>query len=74
MSDLINSPDHYVKGNFECIDVIECITSEMVGTEAICTGNIVKYVWRWQQKGGVESLKKARWYLDRLINKLESST
>jgi len=74
MSDLINSPEHYVTGNFECIDIIECVTADLSGTEAVCTANCIKYLWRWKRKGGVESLKKARWYLDRLINKLESST
>jgi len=34
-------------------------------------GNVVKYVWRYKHKNGLEDLRKARWYLDRLINKLE---
>ena len=74
MSDLINHPEHYVTGNFECIDIIETVTADLSGAEAICTGNCIKYLWRWKRKGGVESLKKARWYLDRLINKLEGGS
>jgi hypothetical protein len=74
MSDLINNPPHYNKGAVECIDAIESAVSDLSGTEAVCTANCIKYLWRWKRKGGVESLKKARWYLDRLINKLESST
>lgn len=34
-------------------------------------GNAVKYLWRWRHKGGVEDLKKARWYLDDLIKQME---
>jgi hypothetical protein len=74
MSDMISKPPHYNKGAVECIDAIESAVSDLSGAEAVCTANCIKYLWRWQQKGGVESLKKARWYLDRLINKLESST
>lgn len=39
--------------------------------EGYCRGNVFKYLWRFRDKGGVESLKKARWYLDRLIKTLE---
>jgi len=38
----------------------------------VCTANAIKYLYRWKAKDGVESLKKARWYLDRLINTLEN--
>ena len=31
-----------------------------------CKGNIIKYIWRYEHKGGVESLKKAMWYIDKL--------
>lgn len=34
-------------------------------------GNVMKYIWRWQNKDGVEALKKARWYLDRKIQEIE---
>ncbi len=72
MSDMIHSPAHYVSGGLECIDAIDAATSELVGPEAVYTANILKYLWRWKKKGGVESLRKARWYLDRLIARLES--
>jgi hypothetical protein len=36
-------------------------------------GNVLKYVWRYRYKGKpVEDLKKARWYLDRLIDSYET--
>ena len=69
-SDNVNHPDHYTRGKVECIDAIEAA----LGDEAFvgyCSGNVLKYVWRHRDKGGVEDLKKARWYLDRLIARAE---
>jgi hypothetical protein len=64
--DLVNHPSHYTQGNIECIEAIEAQLSpeEFRG---FLKGNIVKYLWRERDKGGVESLEKAGWYLDRLI-------
>lgn len=70
-ADVVNHPPHYQTGGIECIDVIEAVTADMKGMHAVCTANVLKYLWRWPKKGGVESLKKARWYLDRLIADLE---
>ena len=69
--DTVNHPPHYNKGKVECIDAIESAVSDLHGIEAVCTANAIKYLYRWKAKDGVESLKKARWYLDRLINTLE---
>lgn len=69
--DTVNNPPHYNKGKVECIDAIESAVSDLHGIEAVCTANAIKYLYRWKAKDGVESLKKARWYLDRLINTLE---
>ncbi|MNG14775.1 hypothetical protein D3C84_985550 [compost metagenome] len=71
MSDNVNKPSHYTAGKVECIDAIESATTELQGIEAVCTANIIKYVWRWKLKNGLEDLRKARWYLDRLISRLE---
>ena len=66
MSDPVNHPDHYTKGGIETIDFI---TAKELSYEL---GNVVKYVSRAQFKGKyLEDLKKARWYLDRLIQKKE---
>lgn len=69
--DNVNHPTHYTDGGIECIEAIEAAltTEEFRG---YCKGNIQKYVWRERMKGGTESLKKAQWYLDRLIELDES--
>jgi len=66
LEDLVNHPSHYIDSGIECIEAIEAqLTPEEF--RGYAKGNIAKYVWREQHKGGTESLKKARWYLDRLI-------
>ena len=66
--DNINSPDHYItdKG-FEVFDVQEAFIHELKGMSASYWCNVVKYILRFQRKNGVEDLKKARYYLDKLI-------
>ena len=64
--DRIN-PSHYKQGKVECIDAIEAATINLAGSDAICTANAIKYMWRWKDKGGVEDLKKAVWYIERII-------
>ena len=41
-------------------------------TVSLFFGNTIKYLWRWKNKGGIEDLKKAQWYQDRLISELEN--
>jgi len=64
--DPVNRPSHYASGDIECIDAIE---AQMTPEEfkGYLRGNVVKYVWRFDHKGGEESLKKALWYLNKLI-------
>ena len=64
--DNVDRPMHYAAGSIECIDAIEAQLSpeEFRG---YLKGNIIKYLWREKHKGGVESLKKAQWYLNKLI-------
>ena len=68
MHDPVNSPAHYADsfGGIQCIDAIETSmsTEEFKG---FLKGNVQKYVWRYSQKNGAEDLKKAKWYLERLI-------
>jgi hypothetical protein len=66
-SDPIN-PSHYKQGGIECIEAIKAATGE--GFVGFVWGNVLKYLWRWPKKGGVDDLKKARWYLDRLIEEV----
>lgn len=73
MKDNINHPEHYKTENgLETIDVIEAFTEGLQGGEATNTGNILKYMCRWKKKNGLEDLKKAQWYLNRLIDSVES--
>ena len=58
--DPINNPKHY-KGEVEPIELIQ---AQELG---YCEGNIVKYVVRWKEKGGVEDLEKCHWYIHQLI-------
>ena len=71
--DVVNSPPHYKSGGIEAIEGIEA----SMGPEAYAgylKGNIMKYMWRYERKGKpIEDLKKARWYLDRLIQKVEGA-
>jgi hypothetical protein len=66
-SDFIN-PNHYKQGGIECIEAIKAATGD--GFISYVWGNVLKYLWRWPKKGGVDDLKKARWYLDRLIKEV----
>ena len=65
--DVVNHPSHYTAGKVECIYALESATIGLEGIEAVCTANAIKYLWRWKHKNGVQDLKKAKWYIDRLI-------
>ncbi|CAB4139318.1 SaV-like [uncultured Caudovirales phage] len=64
--DMVNNPKHYGQGKIECIDYIEDFLNkeEYIG---YLRGNIAKYLHRWRYKNGIEDLKKAQWYQDRLV-------
>lgn len=68
-TDAVNHPAHYTAGQIECIDALESATAGLCGIEAICTANAIKYLWRWKLKNGVQDLEKAKWYIDKLIEK-----
>jgi hypothetical protein len=59
----VNHPDHYNAhpAGVECITVVEGFNFNV--------GNAIKYLWRWKEKNGVEDLRKAVWYINRLISK-----
>lgn len=72
---VISHPVHYQsKSGLEVIDVIKAFADELIGMEAVYTGNVIKYICRWKKKNGVEDLKKARQYLDWLIEMEEKDT
>ena len=68
-ADMVNNPPHYNKSGIETIDAIKAMTD--TGYEYYLQGNIMKYLWRYRYKNGVEDLKKAQWYLNELIDELE---
>jgi len=63
--DMVDRPPHYNASSLECIDAIEAIAGD--GFEYYLQGNILKYLWRYRYKNGKEDLKKAQWYLNKLI-------
>jgi len=65
--DKVDRPMHYTAGSIETIDYIQSITEQLIGFEAVCIGNAIKYISRQHLKNGTEDLKKAIWYLNRLI-------
>lgn len=72
--DMVNHPSHYkAKNGMEVIDVIEAFTANLEGYEATHTGNVIKYICRWKEKNGLEDLRKAQWYLNRLIKNIEEN-
>ncbi len=70
MADAIN-PSHYKQGKVECIDALESATVNKTGLEAVCVTNVIKYLWRYEAKNGLEDVRKAQWYLAKLIDYLE---
>ena len=65
MTDTVNNPKHYTShpSGVECIEITEHMN--------FCLGNAVKYIWRASLKGKeIEDLGKARWYIDREIQRL----
>ena len=65
MVDMVNSPPHYNDGGIECIEAIEAAMSEEA-FRGYLKGNMLKYIWRYEHKGGKEDLDKANWYLTKL--------
>ena len=73
-SDPVNSPSHYTRGRVEVIEVIEdAVKDASEPYDAVLQGNTLKYLLRlWVKENPLQDAKKARWYLDRLIERLEN--
>lgn len=70
MQDVVNHPKHYTSGKIEVIKIMEDqLTPEEY--RGYIKGQVIKYITRERHKNGLEDLKKARWYLDRLIKQME---
>ena len=65
---MVNTPPHYLKGGVECIDMIRAALTD-VEFRGYCKGNNIKYTFREKDKGKDEDLKKARVYLNYLLDK-----
>ena len=62
----VEHPNYYCQGGIECIKAIEAsMTPEEF--QGYCKGNVMKYIWRWREKNGLEDLKKAQVYLGWMI-------
>jgi hypothetical protein len=70
--DNVNHPGHYETGKYECISVMtEALGPEVV--EGFCLGNAFKYLYRAKRKNGIEDIRKAQWYINKLIEMEESA-
>ena len=65
------NPSYYRNGKVSCIDAMESATVNKKGDEAVSVGLIIKYLWRYEEKGGMEDVKKCQWYINRLLKVLE---
>ena len=64
--DNVNNPSHYKQGKIECIEAIQSALTEEE-FRGYCKGNAMKYIWREKHKGGDESINKALWYLNYMM-------
>ena len=71
--DMVSHPKHYTQGGIECIDALKAATVGKRGIEAVCVANVIKYLWRYEEKNGIEDVCKAKWYIERLLMELEES-
>ena len=71
--DMVNHPQHYTQGGIECIDALKAATVGKRGIEAVCVANVIKYLWRYEKKNGIEDIRKAKFYIERLLKELEES-
>ena len=67
--DNVNSPSHYNQSGIECIDAIKASLGD--NYQDYCKGNVMKYLWRYKYKNGIEDLKQAQWYLNSMIESME---
>jgi hypothetical protein len=70
LHDAVNNPNHYNHKGIECIAAIEA-SMEPQQFQGYLKGNVLKYLWRYEYKNGLEDLKKAQWYLNKLVDKLD---
>lgn len=76
MTDVVNKPAHYTQikawvtgklREIEAINIIKALCKRLPGGEAALYFNVMKYMWRYPDKNGLQDLEKAEWYLKALI-------
>lgn len=72
--EMVNHPSHYNQGGIECIDAMAAATVNKRGIEAVCVSNVIKYLWRYEAKNGLEDVRKAQFYINRLIDEMEAKS
>ena len=70
----VDHPAHYNQAGIECIDALKAATINKPPFEAVCVANAIKYLWRYEDKNGLEDVRKAEWYINRLIKELEDKS
>ena len=71
LQDMVNNPPHYNQHGIECLDAIRAATGK--GYQYYLQGNILKYLWRYRYKNGKEDLRKALFYLQRMIEEVDEN-
>ena len=73
--DMVNHPSHYTSGGVECIDAItSALSSYEDSVDSWLVGQVIKYLWRAPLKGKYEEdIKKAQFYLNRLVEKIDKN-
>lgn len=67
--DMVNSPSHYTRGEIDCIEALKAsMTKEQFLGHLKATA--IAYLWRYDLKNGVEDVKKAKWYIERMVKEL----
>jgi hypothetical protein len=72
----VSHPSHYVVGGYECKDVFKALVDgSRIDPWSTCLWfSAFQYIWRWTRKNGLDDLKKARLYLDWLIEHEEKES
>lgn len=73
-NDMVLHPSHYTQGGIECIDAIKAATVDKQGIEAVCVANVIKYIWRFEKKNGLQDIDKALFYLKYLRKEVSDRT
>lgn len=69
--DVVNNPSHYKRGEIECYEALKAsMTKEQFLGHLKATA--IAYLWRYDLKNGLEDVKKAKWYVDKMVEEMES--